>query len=159
MDECVEKGQDMLDKLTSWCDLNKSTINVNKTKCMVIKSGRERANFNLYIHGKKLDTVNSFEYLGIHIDNRLVMNNHVDSIHRKCMTKLNMLYKIRNFISRKTSLLIYKTMIRPYMDYGDFIIDSAHVSKIDRLDRIQDRIIRLIEYSPSKENREDINVL
>ena len=75
------------------------------------------------------------------------------------MTKLNMLYKIRNFISRNTSLLIYKTMICPYMDYGDFIIDSAHVSKIDRFDRIQDRIIRLIEYSPSNENREDINVL
>ena len=70
-----------------------------------------------------------------------------------------MLYKIRNFNSRNTSLLIYKTMIRPYMDYGDFIVDSAHVSKIDRLDRIQDRIIRLIEYSPSKENREDIKVL
>ena len=50
-------------------------------------------------------------------------------------------------------------MIRPYMDYGDFIIDSAHLSKVDKLDRIQERIIRLIEYCPSKDNRDDINVL
>ena len=75
------------------------------------------------------------------------------------MTKLGMLYKIRSFISHETALLIYKSMIRPYMDYGDFIIDSAHISKVDKLDRLQDRILRLIEYCPVKEHRHDINVL
>ena len=49
-------------------------------------------------------------------------------------------------------------MILPYIDYGDFIIDSAHISKVDILD-LQERIIRVIEYFPSKDNREDINVL
>ena len=116
-------------------------------------------NVNLYICDKRIDIVNSFEYLGIHIDNGLVMNNHVESIHKKCMTKLGMLYKICGFISQSTALLIYKTMIRPYMDYGDFVIDSAHISKIDKLDRIQHRIVRLIEYCPNIEGREDINVL
>ena len=87
------------------------------------------------------------------------MNNHVDSIHKKCITKLGMLYKIRGFISHDTSLLVYKSMIRPYMDYGDFVVDSAHISKVDKLDRIQERIVRLIEYCPLRENREDINVL
>ena len=70
-----------------------------------------------------------------------------------------MLYKIRNFISRDTSLLIFKTMIHPYMDYGVFIIDSAHSSKIEKMERLQERIVRLIEYCPIKENRKDINVL
>ena len=50
-------------------------------------------------------------------------------------------------------------MIRPYMDYGDFIIDSARSTKIDKLDRLQDRILRLIEYCPVTENKKDINVL
>ena len=61
------------------------------------------------------------------------MNNHVDCIYKKCITKLGMLYKVRSFISKDTALLIYKTMICPYMDYGDFIVDSAHVSKVDKL--------------------------
>ena len=124
--ECEEHGQGMLNSLSLWCDLNKLTINVKKTKSMIIKPGKERVNFNLFIHDEKLDVVNSFEYLGIHIDNCLTMNNHVDSIHKKCITKLGMLYKIRGFISQDTSLLLYKTMIRPYMDYGDFVVDSAH---------------------------------
>ena len=157
--ECIQNGQDMLDKLIAWCDLNKLTINVKKTKSMIIKHGNEQCNLRLYIHGESVDFVNSFEYLGIHIDHKLSMNNHVDAIYKKCTQKLAMLYKIRHFISHNTALLIYKTMIRPYMDYGDFIIDSALASKVDKLERLQERVIRLIEYCPVKDNRKDINVL
>ena len=49
---------------------------------MVIKSGNKLSGVELYIHGIKLDIVNSFEYLGIHIDNGLVINTHVDSMPR-----------------------------------------------------------------------------
>ena len=157
--ECIKNGQNVLDTLVTWCDLNKLTINVKKKKSMLIKSNAENVNLNLYIHDTKLDFVSRFEHLGIHIDKTLGMNNHIDSVYRKCMTKLVMLYKIRNFISRDIALLIYKTMIRPYMDYGDFMIDSAHSSKIEKLERLQDRIVCLIEYCPVKENRMEISRL
>ena len=49
---------------------------------MVIKSGNKLSVVELYIHCIKLDIVNSFEYLGIHIDNGLVINTHVDSMPR-----------------------------------------------------------------------------
>ena len=119
------------------------------------KCTRDNNSLNLYIHGEKVDFVNSFEYLGIHIDHNLSMNNHVDSVYKK----LAMLYKVRNFISQHTALSIYKAMIRLYMDYGDFIIDLTLSKKVEKLERIQDRIIRLVEYCPVKENRENINVL
>ena len=70
-----------------------------------------------------------------------------------------MLYKICSFISHETTLSIYKTMIRPYMVYGEFVVDSAHVTKVDKLERLQERLVRLIEYCPVKENWKDINVL
>ena len=40
MIECERKGQELLNSLCSWCDTNKLTINVKKTKSMVIKSVR-----------------------------------------------------------------------------------------------------------------------
>ena len=106
LNECVRSGQEMLNKITSWCDLNKSTINVKKTKSMFIKPGNERCDLKLYIYGECLDVVNSFEYLGIHIDHALSMNNHVDCIYKKCITKLGMLYKVHSFISKDTALCI-----------------------------------------------------
>ena len=159
MTHCIQQGQIMLDNIIKWCDLNKLTINVKKTKGMIVKRDKEPCPLKMYINGEAIDFVNSFEYLGIHIDHNLSMNNHADSVYKKCISKLSTLYKIRSFISRKTALLIYKTMIRPYMDYGDFIIDSALISKTDKLERLQERILRLIEYCPVKENRKDMNVL
>ena len=99
------------------------------------------------------------EYLGAHIDSNSCTNNPLDSMYKKCNSKLLMLYKIRSFISNDMVLLISKTLIRPYMDYGDFIIDSDSANKICKLKRLQERIVRLIEYCSVKENREDINVL
>ena len=98
--------------------------------CMLIKSKNDLCNLNLYIHDEKVDYVNSFEHVGIHIDHNLSMNNHVDSIFKKCTVKLSTLYKIRGFISSDISLSIYTAMIRPDMDYGDFVIDSAYSQKL-----------------------------
>ena len=63
----------MFDKVIVWCDLNKLTMNVKKTKSMFIKSKSDQCNLNLYIHGENVEYVNSFEYLGIHIDHNLSM--------------------------------------------------------------------------------------
>ena len=107
LDESIQNGQDMLNKITLWCDLNKLTINVKKTKSMFIKRGNDQSNIKLNIQVGNLDTVNRFEYLGIHIDHGLTMNNQVDCMYKKCMMNLSMLYKIRGFISHDTALLIY----------------------------------------------------
>ena len=77
--------------------MSKLTIKLTINEKYAYQTNKVQVNLNLdlYIHEAKLDVVNSFEYLGIHVDNCLVMNNHVDSVYKKCMTKLGMLYKIR----------------------------------------------------------------
>ena len=50
-------------------------------------------------------------------------------------------------------------MIRHYLDYGDYMIDSAAQCKIDKLDCIQDRNIHTIEYVYDVDRRENIEVL
>ena len=44
-------------------------------------------------------------------------------------------------------------MIRPHMEYGDFIVDSVHQSLINKLEKLKQRTLRLIEYQNIKENR------
>ena len=54
---------------------------------------------------------------------------------------------------------IYKCMIRPHLDYIDFVVDSGNSNRIKKLDRLQDKAIRRIEYCYDKESRKDISVL
>ena len=49
-------------------------------------------------------------------------------------------------------------MIRPHLEYGDFIIDSSNVASIDKLEQFQEKCLRLSEYQ-APENRKDISIL
>ena len=89
----------------------------------------------------------------MHIDNKLSMHKHVDNILKKAINKLGILYKICKFISTDTRLSTYKALIHPHLEYGDFIIDSSSKTNIDKLEKFQEKCLRLSEYqAPEKKN-------
>ena len=114
---------------------------------------------NFIVQGNKISTVHQYEYLGILLDDKLSMNNYLDSMWKKANSKLGILSKIRHFISEKTAVRIYKTMIRPHLDYIDFVVESGSADHIRRLDDLQKKAIRRIEYCINVENRQDKKVL
>ena len=59
---------------------------------------------------------------------------------------VRILKKIRRYITEETALTVTKSMIRTQFDYGDFMVDSGTQNRIDKLERVQDRIIRTVEY-------------
>ena len=46
-------------------------------------------------------------------------------------------------------------MIRPHLDYIDFVIDSGSADRIQKIDNLQNKAIRRIEYCMDTENRQD----
>ena len=81
--ESVSKCQEMLDTVMLWCDTNKLSVNIKKKKFMYINSANVNPISVLKIKDKALDVVKNFEYLGMHIDNRLQMNKHVETMYKK----------------------------------------------------------------------------
>ena len=54
-----------------------------------------------------------------------------------------MLTKIRHLIDNRQALTIYKSKILPYFDYGDIFYIKTHQRTIDKLQKLQNRAIRL----------------
>ena len=158
--ESVENSQRSLNIVAEWCDMNKMSINIGKTKFMVITPVNIDCNtlLNLYINDVKLSQVHAYEYQGVYIDDKLTMETHIDKICTNVQKKYGILRKIRRYIREETALLIYKVMITPHFDYGDYMIDSGMQKNIDKLERIQNRFVRTIEYK-STEKRENIDAL
>ena len=50
-------------------------------------------------------------------------------------------------------------MIRPHMDYIDFVVESGTSEKISRLDRLQEKALRRIEYCVDPTERKSYDVL
>ena len=113
----------------------------------------------LKVEHLKINMVHQYEYLGITLDDKLSMNEYLDVISKKVNSKIGILSRIRRFISEKTAARIYKCMIRPHLDYIDFVIDSGSADRIKKLDTLQRKAIRRIEYCTLPEKRKDIDLL
>ena len=62
--------------------------------------------------------------LGINIDSKLSFSDHVKHATSKSIKGLNVLRKLHHYLPRKTLITIYKSFIRPHLDYGDVIYDQ-----------------------------------
>ena len=132
---------------------NKLTINESKTKYMIVSSTKVDPIVSVAIANHKLSRVSQYEYLGIIIHDKLNMDVQIESMNKKANKKLGIMSRFRMFITTKTAVEIYKTMIRPHLEYVDFVIDSGNKILISKIDRFQERALRRIEYCKHPENR------
>ena len=158
IEEVTAKAEQNLRKMSNWCQANKLSINYGKTKFMTMHTKIPNEP-ELNLEQSKISTVHQYEYLGMILDDKLSMNKYLDVIWKKTNSKIGILAKIRRFISKKTAIRIYKSMIRPHLDYIDYVIDSGSADGIQKLDNLQRKAIRRIEYSLAPENRKKVEIL
>ena len=78
------------------------------------------------------------KHLGMFLDTKLDFQKHFKSIFRKVNNTIGLLRKLHNILPRSPLLTIYKSVIRPYLDYGDIIHDQAFNSSFhQKLDSVQ----------------------
>ena len=113
-----------LDRLAQWLYEHKLTLNVSKSKFMLIGGPRKLntlAEFTLTIKEKELDRVNSYKYLGVIINENLSWTDYVDYIKNKVSQRLGVLQRIKHLLPRDTRELFVKAMVLPILDYADVV--------------------------------------
>ena len=85
-----------------------------------------------------MSQVNSQKYLGITLDFKLTFEEHLLNIFKKVNETIGLLRKLQNLLPTTTLITIYKTFVRPHLDYGDILYDQAFNSSFhDRLEFVQ----------------------
>ena len=108
--------------LSRWCTLNRVTINTKKTKAMFFDTNNKLKKallIDLKIGNDKICYVKTFNYLAVKLDCKLNFESLVSECLRLVSHKIYMPSQIRKFISTHQALVIYKSKIIPYFDYGD----------------------------------------
>ena len=68
-----------LQPVVKWSENNRMVVNTEKTKTMVIGSKfKVRGNLNLDLYGSQVKTTDNDKLLGVHFDQNLNWNNHID---------------------------------------------------------------------------------
>ena len=74
---------------------------------------------------KEIHSTKTYTYLGLNLTCNLNMSDHLNESIKKASARLHLLKKMRAFIDRKISTLVYQTMITPLLTYCPFSLYGA----------------------------------
>ncbi len=105
-DETAYLGE--VERLTSWCQDNCLSLNVSKTKELIVdfRKRQQQPYTPLMISGTPVERVGSFKYLGVNISEDLTWTAHIQTQVKKARQRLYHLRQLRKF---RVSPAILKT--------------------------------------------------
>ena len=107
--EFSEKLNRDLLAVAKWLSNHKLTLNLEKTKCMLVGSNRKlesKMALTVSIFDHNVNNVNSFKYLGIFISSDFTWTNHVEYIAGKINQRLGLLNRIKHLLPLSTRLFL-----------------------------------------------------
>jgi hypothetical protein len=99
--------------LRVWCQENNLTLNINKTKEMIVDFRKQqREHPPIHIDGTVVEKVESFKFLGVLITDRLKWSTHTGSMVKKAQHHLFNLRRLKKFgLSPKALAHFYRCTI------------------------------------------------
>ena len=137
-----------LDKVFTWLASNKLTLNISKSKYMILSKKRVVPQLNININGTALDSCDSYKYLGVYFDKKLSWNVHIDHISNKISKSCGALAKIRHIVDTKTLVNIYHALVNSYVRYGIIAWGNASKNVLNSLQTIINKAVRIITFAP-----------
>ena len=77
-------------------------------------------------NNKPVQQVSSQKHLGVILDTSLTFDEHIRVITSKVSKSIGLLQKLNYRLARSSLITIYKSFVRPHLDYGDVIFDKAY---------------------------------
>ena len=127
-----------LNTLSQWAEQWRVTFNASKTYFMVISLKKQKPIYGpILLNNTTLKETNEIKSLGLTITNNLSWQSHIFNLIKKASIRLFILNKYKYILPRSALITIYLSLIRPILEYGDVIYDSAPLSTVQPLENLQ----------------------
>ena len=148
-----------LDSMCNWSVENEMEFNIKK--CKVIQAGSANVNFQYKMNGVNLESVDSYKDLGVHISNNLKVEKQCKEAYRKANMQLGFIARNFQYKSKDIILPLYKSIVRPHLEYAVQAWTPYYQKDLDLLVRIQHRATKLIpnlRHKPYEERLESLGL-
>ena len=127
-----------LQTLADWASQWLVKFNPTKTKYMIFSKKMNRPNYNpLFLQNKQLEEVKVLKHLGLTFNNKMTWDNHIDRICSDAGRRLSVIKRLPISITPFTKIHIYKTFIRPVLEYASVIFDNCTADASNKIEHIQ----------------------
>jgi len=155
LDVLLHRINSELPAIYGWLCSNRVTLNLSKTKYLVFQP-RQKRNYNLHIPLKLADRYleqsSSVKYLGLIIDCSLSWHDHIDYISNRIRKSVNVIAKLKPYVTSQSLTSIYYALIYPYLTYGCVLWGNNYEAPLSQLVRLQNKVIRIINNVPLREH-------
>ena len=122
-----------LENISEWVQQQKMSFNPDPTKMaqevLFSRTKSEVIHPSIIFNGKDVSRFESHKHLGLVFDPKLNFDMHLKGKFSIINNVIAFLGKLRHSIPRKPLLSIYKTFLRPRLDYCDVMYDKPHNRK------------------------------
>ena len=134
-----------LEKINQWAFQWKMQFNPdpNKQANEVIFSRKMNNNLSyppVKFNGNNITKCSDQKHLGVVLDSKLDFNTHIDQKIKKCNKLIGLMKRLSVQLPRSALLTIYKSFIRPHLDYGDILYDKPNNENFqNKIEQVQYR--------------------
>ena len=140
-ENCLALQSD-LDKITKWCE--NWDMSLNYEKCTSLHIGNNNVNFTYTMNDKLLNKAIEQKDLGVIIDNKLKFSKHCKESSKKANKILGLVSRSFEHKSKDIILPLYKSLVRPHLEYASQFWNPHYRKDIDVLERVQKRATKQI---------------
>ena len=116
-------------------------LHFNQTKCKILHIGENNPKFSYYIgegaNRTEIETTTLEKDLGVLVDNNLNFEDHIDFIIKKASQKKAQILRNFSFRSKKVLVPLFKSLVRPVLEYVNTVWDSSFKTQIKLLEDVQ----------------------
>ena len=135
--------QNDIDSLFEWSE--KWQLPFNTSKCKVLHIGRSNPCRRYKIDGNPLKSVNEEKDLGIIVDTDLSFHKQTAAAIKKANASLGMIKKSFSLLDQSTVPLLYKSLVRPHLEYANVMWGPFYKGDVMLVERVQRRTTKLVE--------------
>ena len=127
-----------LHRLSSWANKWLVTFNAKKTVFLQITRKVNPAPKPLLkLNGETIKEVVTHKHLGLTFNTTLTWSDHISQLVTKSSRCIGLLKRISRDVPRNCLEILYKSMIRPLLEYADIIFDGSSDTILKRLEDTQ----------------------
>ena len=93
--------------LSQWFSINKLSINLEKTQCMLFTNSKSFRNITITLNNVSIKQIHSARFLGVYIGDKMTWKDHISYISIKLAKSISILHRVKWTLNSQALRLYY----------------------------------------------------
>ena len=124
---------------------NKMIINPDKFQVILLdKRSPDNTNIERKIVNGKIKSTSSVKLLGVHIDDKLNFNHHINKVCKSAGNQLNALTRLKSFLGLKEGVVLVNSFIYSNFNYCPLVWMFSYKKSLNKIESLHKRALTFI---------------